>query len=135
METKQLKIAFSDARGTITDILDNVDLNSVSLITSKKGVVRGNHFHKKTVQYLFVLKGRLEYVSRKGNGPVCRKVLSAGGLAVSPPGEAHTIKTLESTAFLALSRGPRHGGNYEADTYRLSVPLVAPDGKKRRGKK
>ncbi len=33
--------AFVDARGAITDILDGVPLNAVTIITNKKGAVRG----------------------------------------------------------------------------------------------
>lgn len=124
MKISRLKVAFKDGRGSILDILDDVDLNSVTLITNKKGAVRANHFHKKTVQYTFVLSGRVKYV---GKGPGGRKtaVLKAGDLAVSPPNEAHAIEALTDATFLALSYGPRHGTNYEADTFRLAVPLLA----------
>ncbi len=125
MKIARLKVAFKDARGSILDILDDVDLNSVTLITNKKGAVRANHFHKKTVQYTFVLSGRVRYV---GKGPGGRKsaVLKAGDLAVSPPHEAHAIEALTDATFLALSYGPRHGRNYEADTFRLAKPLLSP---------
>ena len=125
MKISRLKAAFKDHRGAILDILDDVDLNSVTLITNKKGAVRANHFHKKTVQYTFVLSGCVKYV---GKGPGGRKqtVLKAGDLAVSPPNEAHATEALTDATFLALSYGPRHGRNYEADTFRLAVPLLAP---------
>lgn len=125
MKVSRLKVAFKDSRGSILDILDDVDLNSATLITNKKGAVRANHFHKKTVQYTFVLSGRVKYVSK---GPRGRKsaVLEAGDLAMSPPNEAHATEALTDAAFLALSRGPRHGRNYEADTFRLVKPLLSP---------
>ena len=125
MEIHRRTVDFRDARGTISDILDDVPVNAVTIITSKKGVARGNHFHKKTVQYTYVVSGRVRYLSRKGGGKVRSAVLSAGGLAISPPGEAHTVVALADTVFLSISRGPRHGRNYEADTYRLDVPLAA----------
>lgn len=125
MKVTRPKTAFRDSRGSILDILDDVILNSVTLITNKKGAVRANHFHKKTVQYTFVLSGRVRYVSK---GPRGRKsaVLKAGDLAVSPPNEAHATEALTDATFLALSSGPRHGKNYEADTFRLAVPLLSP---------
>lgn len=124
MKISRLKTAFKDARGAIMDILDDVDLNSVTLITNKKGAVRANHYHKKTVQYTFVLSGRVKYV---GKGPGGRRtaVLKAGDLAVSPPHEAHATEALTDATFLALSYGPRHGKNYEADTFRLAKPLLS----------
>ena len=125
MKVQRLKVAFKDSRGAIMDILDDVDLNSVTLITNKKGAVRANHFHKKTVQYTFVLSGRVKYVSK---GPRGRSsaVLKAGDLAMSPPHEAHATEALTDATFLALSHGPRHGMNYEADTFRLERPLLPP---------
>lgn len=123
MKISQQKIDFKDARGTISDILDDVPVNAVTIITSKKGVARGNHYHKKSVQYTYVVSGRVRYLSRKGNGKVRSAVLGPGGLAVSPPGEAHTVVALADTVFLSITYGPRHGRNYEADTYRLPVPL------------
>lgn len=125
MKISRLKLAFKDALGSIRDILDNVPLNSIAILSSKKGVVRGNHYHKKTVQWLYLLQGRVRYVARpvKG-GPRRQAIMKPGDLAVSPPGEAHTVVALEDSEFLAISRGPRHGVNYEADTYRLEAPLV-----------
>jgi quercetin dioxygenase-like cupin family protein len=124
MKVSLQKINFRDARGTISDILDDVPVNAVTIITSKKGVARGNHFHKKTVQYTYIVSGRVKYLSRKGKGKVRSAILRAGGLAISPPGEAHTVVALADTVFLSISHGPRHGLNYEADTYRLPVPLA-----------
>ena len=123
MKISQQKINHKDARGTISDILDNIPVNAVTIITSKKGVSRGNHFHKKTIQYTYIISGRVKYLSRKGNGKVKSAILRAGGLAISPAGEAHTVVALADTVFLSISSGPRHGLNYEADTYRLPVPL------------
>ena len=86
MKISRLKLAFKDARGSIRDILDNVPLNSIAILSSKKGVVRGNHYHKKTVQWLYLLQGRVRYVARpvKG-GPRRQAIMKPGDLAVSPP--------------------------------------------------
>jgi quercetin dioxygenase-like cupin family protein len=124
MKISQQKINFRDARGTISDILDNVPVNAVTIITSKKGVSRGNHYHKKSIQYTYIISGRVKYLSRKGAGKASSAILRAGGLAISPPGEAHTVVALADTVFLSITKGPRHGLNYEADTYRLDVPLA-----------
>jgi quercetin dioxygenase-like cupin family protein len=123
MKIYQRKIDFKDARGTISDILDDVPVNAITIITSKKGVSRGNHFHKKSVQYTYVVSGRIKYLSRKGTGKTRSAILGPGGLAVSPAGEAHTVVALADTVFLSITHGPRHGTNYEADTYRLAEPL------------
>jgi len=119
------KAAFTDARGAITDILDGVPLNAVTIITNKKGAVRANHYHKKTIQYTFVLTGRVKYVS-KGKGVRTTKILKPGDLAVSPPNESHATEALTDATFLALAHGLRHGRDYEKDTFRLVDPLIKP---------
>ena len=130
MKTLRIKTNFQDARGRITDILDGVRINSVTLVRSKKATVRGNHFHKKTIQYLYVLQGKVKYYFRKGKGPVRSVTLSPGDCGVSPPGEIHTIVSLTASHCLVLTCGPRHGTNYEADTFRPKIPLVDPKLKK-----
>lgn len=119
------KAAFSDARGSITDILDGVPLNAVTIITNKKGAIRANHYHKKTIQYTFVLTGRVKYVSRSKAGRTT-KILLPGDLAVSPPNEWHATEALTDSTFLALAHGLRHGRDYEKDTFRLADPLIKP---------
>jgi dTDP-4-dehydrorhamnose 3,5-epimerase len=130
MKNWTLKPAFADHRGKITDILDDVKINSITLITTAKGHVRGNHYHKKTVQYIYMLKGRISYVTRKGKGKISKVTLQAGDLVVSPPMEAHTVVALTDCEFLSLSHGPRHGGSFEQDTFRLEDPLVIPPKKR-----
>ena len=125
MKLFRRKPAFTDARGAITDILDGVPLNAVTIITNKKGAVRANHYHKKTIQYTYVLSGRVKYVS-KGKSGRKSATLRPGDLAVSPPGEAHATLALTDASFLALAHGLRHGRDYEQDTFRLAVPLIPP---------
>ena len=57
MEIKKIKSVYEDERGSITDIVEQVDFNGATIILSKKGSIRGNHFHKKTIQHLYVLSG------------------------------------------------------------------------------
>ena len=40
--------------------------------------------------------------------------------------ERHAFQAIEDTTFLVLTRGPRGGENYETDTFRLDIPLIAP---------
>lgn len=137
MKPRRIRPAFRDRRGEITDILDDVAINSITQITSKRGVVRGNHIHKKTIQYTYLLSGKVRYVCRRGaRGKIRRFVLRPGDLTASPPGEAHAIVALKNSVFLVFSKGPRHGRSFEADTYRLADSLAAPGGKppRRRGK-
>ena len=55
---------FVDDRGIIQPIVD-VDLKSAVLITSKKGSIRANHYHKTDWHYCTVLEGSIRYYWRQ----------------------------------------------------------------------
>lgn len=118
--------AFADNRGEITDIVENVPFDSLTLITCSKGAVRANHFHKETVQYTYILSGRCRYLSQQPGGPVEQAVIAQGDLVVSPQLESHAFEALEDSVLLAFCKGPRAGTQYETDTFRLDEPLIRP---------
>ena len=51
MKRIKIKINHKDNRGMIIDLLEKKKISAITLITQKKGEVRGNHYHKKTVQW------------------------------------------------------------------------------------
>lgn len=124
MPVTRPKPATTDRRGTITDILDGVPVECVTLLTSKKGAVRGNHYHKKTTQYAYVLEGRFRVFTQQVGQRVRFRVVKKGELVVTPPRERHAFVALEDSVLLACAHGPRAGRSYEADTYRLQVPIA-----------
>ena len=65
MKKIKLSINHKDKRGLITDLLEKKMINTVTLITQKKGTVRGNHYHKKTIQWNYLLSGKIEVVGKK----------------------------------------------------------------------
>ena len=117
-------VAYRDPRGTITDLLIGEQFDSVPLITSIKGSVRGNHYHRETLQVMYVIRGRIELVTQMPGGPVRSSVAEAGDLVRTPPVERHAVVALEDTELIVFTRGPRAGRDYESDTYRLEQPLV-----------
>ena len=40
----------TDERGTIADVFFGTNINHVSIITSRAGAIRGNHYHLETIQ-------------------------------------------------------------------------------------
>ena len=56
---KKLRSNFKDSRGDILDIFVNNPKDHCTLVTFNKGSIRGNHFHKKSIQYTFILSGKL----------------------------------------------------------------------------
>ena len=125
MEVVQRKSVFEDERGRIVDILENEIIEYVTMISSKKGAIRGNHYHKESVQYTFVLKGNLKLVTQMPDREIETTFIKPGDLVFTPPMEKHALVAQEDSEFLVLTRGPRGGRNYEQDTYRLAKGLVS----------
>ena len=84
---------FYDDRGEITDLLTDVDINSITMITFKKGAVRANHYHKKTIQWNYVLSGKIIFVSKIKNK--IKKIIGKKGDFVKiDTKEFHAIKAI-----------------------------------------
>jgi hypothetical protein len=129
MEIKRVNPSFQDKRGTIQDILINEPIEHITVITSKKDVTRGNHFHKKTIQWVYVHSGKLKSLTQKENENVVSRILEPGDLIKTEVLEKHALKILEYSIFYVFTKGPRGGDNYENDTYRLDKPLQDPSEK------
>lgn len=117
--------AFTDERGTITDLLNRVEIAHIGIITSKKGTIRGNHYHKRASQYIYVLTGTIELFRQGTVGEVQMTAYKRGELFLDPPQSAHAMRFPEDTEFLVLTTLPRDEGGYEEDTVRLETPLIS----------
>lgn len=111
-----------DPRGVIEDLL-LTPLDGVTRITSVAGAIRGNHVHKRTTQWTYIVSGRLLVVT-EGGGHRHRRECGPGEMICDMPGVAHAWKALEPTVVLVFTRGPRTGGSYESDTARLEKPIL-----------
>ena len=126
---KKIEAAFTDDRGSIADIFYKTAIDHVGVIDSvRKGVIRGNHYHKQTTQHTFVTKGSLRYYWQPvdGSAPVKSAVVRELELVTSPPNEVHAMEMLEPCQFIVFSEGVRGGSDYEADTYR-EIKIVTPE--------
>ncbi|MBM3232284.1 hypothetical protein FJZ21_02815 [Candidatus Pacearchaeota archaeon] len=117
-----------DNRGKIADVFYKADLKNVSIITSKKGVRRGDHYHKETTQHMLMTKGSLIYVYQPvdKSQPVKYVHAKEGQLVSTPPFEIHTLLFPEDNEFIVFSSGLRGGQDYEKDTFRVE-PQQLPD--------
>jgi len=114
-----------DDRGYIQSLV-NFPMKNLSLISSKKGTVRSNHYHVTDWHYMYVLSGSFDYYYRPTGSDEELKVLrvKAGGMVFTPPMEDHATVFLEDTDLLAMSRNPRDQEAYEEDVRR--VILIDP---------
>jgi quercetin dioxygenase-like cupin family protein len=115
------KIVHEDFRGSIVDIVVNEEFQHATMIMSLAGSVRGHHYHKQTIQKVFVVNGRMYSFTRKPGEEIVRVELCAGDVVTHEPNERHALVALTDCSFLVLTNGPRGGDRYESDTYREHV--------------
>jgi|TARA_B110000438_G_C15663474_1_gene585025 quercetin dioxygenase-like cupin family protein len=126
MNLKKIDTSFHDDRGEIVDILVNEPIEFVTMITSKAGSVRGNHYHKKTFQWIYMLSGKIRVCAQSEGSSLKELIIFTGDLILNAPLEQHAFEALEDSKFLVFTRGPRGGDNYEDDTFRIKTPLIRP---------
>jgi len=117
-----------DNRGKIADIFYKENIEHAAIIKSKKGVRRGDHYHKETTQHMLITKGSLVYVYAPVDDPSSVRYLLAkeGDVVSTPPFEIHTLLFPKDNEFVVFSSGLRGGQDYEKDTYRVK-PLSLPN--------
>lgn len=124
VEIKHIKPVFEDARGKIMDILEDEKVLHIGLITSTKGAIRGNHYHHKSKQFNYILKGKAELIIKDLDDPkgeIKRTILNVGDFVSIPVRMIHTIKALEDTEFLDFNTESRLESGYEEDTVRVVI--------------
>jgi dTDP-4-dehydrorhamnose 3,5-epimerase-like enzyme len=115
-----LPAAFSDARGEILPLVD-MPMKSCVLISSRRGSVRANHYHRTDWHYCYVLSGRIEYYHRPvGSKEAPQRVsVGKGQMFFTGPMIEHAMVFPEDTVFLAFGRNSRAQEIYEADVVRV----------------
>ena len=124
MEKLKLVPAFKDDRGEIIDLLENENINAVTIVTFRKGAVRGNHYHKQTTQWNYLMSGSVRLTSQVPGEPVAETVMTPGDFVVTGPDVRHALVGLMDSTLMVFTKGPRGGKEYESDTFRLDVPIA-----------
>ena len=123
---KKIKPFFVDERGEMSVLLDDgkTDIKSVLLISSKKGSVRANHYHKEDSHYCYMLSGKMEYFEKPigaDDSKMEKEILETGDMIYSPSMVIHAMRFLEDTEWVVLATKSRKDGNYEEDTVRTKL--------------
>lgn len=112
---------FKDHRGTITDIFYNTNLNHVAIIDSVPFTERGNHYHAKSVQHMYIISGSLEYWYKNETMQESKyEVCLPGDVITSEKFEVHALRIGDlGCVFMVFTEGLRGGRDYESDTFRV----------------
>lgn len=120
---KKLKPVFRDKRGDIFDLVED-EIRHLGFITFRKGAVRANHYHKKSTQYSYVIKGSIELLTKDAknkNAKMKKAIMSEGTFAMIPPCIIHVYRALTPASIIECTTESRKAGGYESDTVRVSL--------------
>jgi oxalate decarboxylase/phosphoglucose isomerase-like protein (cupin superfamily) len=115
-----IRPAFVDDRGEILNLID-APFTSASMITSVKGAVRGNHYHKTDYHYCWLQEGEMIYMHRPvgSTTPPERWTIKAGQMFYTPPMYEHTMHFTKASIWFVFAKNNREMKHYEADTVRV----------------
>ena len=115
-----IRKSFVDSRGEIKNLID-ASFTSAAVITSIRGAIRGNHYHKNDYHYCWLQSGEMVYFHRpvgSGKKPG-RWVIKPGQMFYTPPHYEHAMVFTKKSVLFVLARNSRKMANYEADTVRI----------------
>ena len=107
MEIIKIEPAFVDGRGSIWDLLMNEQIDHIGMLISKKGSIRGKHYHKKQKQYTLVLNGKIRIITKdisKGDSKIERLDLNEMEMVLFPSFCYHSLEALEDSKCIVRVR-------------------------------
>lgn len=120
-----IELGLMDERGKIWN-LAQCAMNSASMLTSRGGSVRANHYHKTDWHFTFVTKGRVLYFERPVGSKEIEepRVFTAGDSFYTPPMREHAMLFTEESTIFTVSRNKRTHEQHESDVVR--VDFITP---------
>ncbi len=107
---------FTDKRGSIFDLVEE-KVGHIGIITFNKGVTRANHYHKKSIQYSYVLEGKLKLTISDIDGSNKKVVtLTPGMLTTIPAKTIHIYTAITKAKIIDITTMSRKDNGYEKDT-------------------
>ena len=106
---------FIDERGIISNYYFDDSINMIGYVESKKGTIRGNHYHPVQTQKCLLIKGSYISITKDlvdESAVIETRLVNEGDLSTIPPYVAHTMVFLEDCIFLNLVNGEREHQNY-----------------------
>jgi oxalate decarboxylase/phosphoglucose isomerase-like protein (cupin superfamily) len=107
-----------DQRGRIITLPTFTTLET-TLIESRAGAVRGNHYHLDESHLMYIVTGRMIYLEQSDSTELQVVELGPGESVVTPAGAAHCTLFPEDTVFVTLSDALRADGAYETSVVRI----------------
>ncbi len=91
---------FEDERGRLTQLVRE-GFSQFNIVCSKKGVLRGEHYHKENREAFYVISGSFRLVVKE-RGVKEEYVFRAGDMFLVPPNVVHSFYYLEDSVVAGL---------------------------------
>ena len=107
-----------DQRGSVVELGGEQTIGRLILVISKKGSVRGNHYHLRSGHFVYVVEGKIRLTVR-ALGKVRMYKLAPGSVAWIPPQVEHVFYSLTDSKALEYA----HDAYSSDDAFPLKEPL------------
>jgi quercetin dioxygenase-like cupin family protein len=91
---------FEDERGTLTQLVHE-GYKQVNVISTRKGVQRGGHYHRHNREAFYVVEGQVELTARKDGNSESR-VFGPGDFFGIGPDVSHDFSFIEDTVLVSM---------------------------------
>jgi len=91
---------YEDGRGTLTQLVRR-GYSQVNVITSKKNIFRGGHYHKLNTEAYYIIRGRCKVTAYKGDERES-KVFASGDFFRIGPYIKHDFDYIEDTVLVTM---------------------------------
>jgi len=99
-QSLDVDFAFEDGRGSLVQLVHG-GYTQVNVVTSKAGVLRGNHYHKRSTEAFYVVSGTVEITLRL-EGKEEKRTFSQGAFFQIKPFTIHSMFYPEDAVLVAL---------------------------------
>ena len=89
-----------DNRGKLIGIMNEGLWEEFNYLETFAGAVRGNHFHKQTLELFFIIEGEVDVVIKQTSEEIINEHLVTGDILLIEPGETHTFHCLKNTRWI-----------------------------------
>jgi quercetin dioxygenase-like cupin family protein len=115
--------SWGSAAGWIDNLKHYGVSGTVSVLYSKAGAVRANHWHRTDDHALYILTGAVEYYERAvGSSDMPRpQRFGPREMFYTPPMREHAMRFVEDTLMVSISSNTRTHEEHEADVVRVEV--------------
>lgn len=86
-----------DGRRVLKQLLTR-DIKQINIYEAKKGAILGNHYHKQTDEYFYLIKGKIFYNEER--------VLESGDFFVVFPQETHVLECCTDVKLMSFLTRP-----------------------------